>query len=122
MTDIVDRLRGPAPSIMAMRDGAGEIDHLRCLVEAKDAQIKALTEALEKHDAFVRELCAGDFPQSVDGGDLQEALVKHGLYRVEPFDPAKHSDWSGAAEAGDDFYVPTGIARAALAGTEDTKP
>ena len=89
---------------------------------SKDAQIKALTEALEKHDAFVRELCADVFPRSIDGDYLQKVLAKHGLYRVEPFDPAKHSDWSGASEAGDDFYVPTGIARAALAGTEGSSP
>lgn len=33
MTDIIDRLRGPAPSIPAMRDAAGEIERLRRQVD-----------------------------------------------------------------------------------------
>lgn len=75
-----------------------------------------LREALEKHDAFIRELTA-DFIGSFDGAELQDMLVKHGLYRIEPFDPKVHDDSSGAAEPGDDFYVPTNIARTALSET-----
>jgi hypothetical protein len=76
----------------------------------------SLREALEKHDAFIQELTQ-DFIGSFDGAELQEMLVRHGLYRIEPFDPAIHNDHSGAAEPGDDFYVPTGIARAVLSST-----
>jgi hypothetical protein len=32
--DIIDRLRGPSPSIMAMRDAANEIEQLRSLWQA----------------------------------------------------------------------------------------
>jgi hypothetical protein len=40
--------------------------------------------------------------------------VKAGLVSVAPFDPAVHSDQSGAAEPGDDFYEVTPAGRAAL--------
>lgn len=77
------------------------------------SELSRLRTALEKHDAFVRDLCSEGFPGDIDGAELQDMLVKHGLYQIEPFDPAKHNDESGAAEPGDDFYVPTNIAREA---------
>lgn len=39
MSDIIDRLRGPAPSIPAMREGADEIARLRSAVEALERQV-----------------------------------------------------------------------------------
>ena len=98
MTDIVDRLRGPAPSIMAMRDGAGEIDHLRYLVEAKDAQIKALTEALKPILALSPECVnALTHKTQIDDGGVMVG-VSH--------------------QAVDEIYAALASARAALAGTE----
>ncbi len=38
MSDIIDRLRGLAPSIPAMRDGASEIESLRRRVSALETQ------------------------------------------------------------------------------------
>lgn len=40
--------------------------------------------------------------------------VKAGLVSVTPFDPEVHSDQSGSAEPGDDFYEATPAGRAAL--------
>ncbi len=77
--------------------------------------VRELVEALRPHVAFVDELIGyWDFGGDVDGADMQDMLAKHGLLRVEPFDPAIHQDNSGAAEPGDDIYLPSNIARAIL--------
>lgn len=44
--------------------------------------------------------------------------VKAGLVSVTPYDPEVHSDGSGAAEPGDDFYEVTPAGRAALNGRD----
>jgi hypothetical protein len=80
----------------------------------------ALLAALTAHQAFVDALVKNGM-EDVDGGELQELLVKHGLYRIVPYDPDVHGsgglEW---IEAGDDWYVPTGIARAALTASKAT--
>lgn len=103
--DCTARVTADAPSTLG---AGGSLD------EDLLSERNRLREALVKYDAFVRDLCGDDFPSDIDGGTLQEMLVEHGLYRVEPFDPAKHNDWSGVAETGDDFYVPNHVAREAL--------
>lgn len=80
---------------------AAEIDRLsRELLEAK--------EALAHYDHFLIDLTE-DFIGSFDGAELQDMLVANGLYVIEDFDPAKHHDWSGAAEPGDNFYTPSDV-------------
>lgn len=80
---------------------AHEIERLsRELLEAK--------EALVHYDHFLIDLTE-DFIGSFDAADLQDMLVANGLYVIEDFDPAKHHDWSGAAEPGDDFYTPSDV-------------
>ena len=95
MTDIVDRLRGPAPSIMAMRDGAGEIDHLRYLVEDQDAKIKALTEALAERDRLLQQVWDEACQNDDKTGHLKYVAPYCALAQIGEF-----------------------LARAALAGTE----
>ena len=63
MNDIVDRLRGPAPSIPAMREAADEIVRLR----------RTLADALETLDKYSHV----DMPPNVTGlfiGRFQAAL------------------------------------------------
>lgn len=82
-------------------------------IELLRARVERLEGALRSHDGFIQELTK-DFIGSFNGAELQAMLVSHGLYRIEPFDPDIHRDRSGAAEPGDDFYIPTNIAREAL--------
>lgn len=44
MTDIIDRLRGSAPSILAMRDAANEINTLRETLDRLQAAAARLTD------------------------------------------------------------------------------
>lgn len=52
MTDILTRLRGPAPSILAMRDAADEIERLQSQLTASQERVKALEDALR---SFAKE-------------------------------------------------------------------
>lgn len=42
---------------------------------------------------------------SLDGGDIQEAAVKFGIIRVEPYDPDFHGDNDCDVERGDPWFV-----------------
>ena len=51
---------------------------------------------LEKHGCFRTEL---------DGADIQDLGLKHGLIRAVPYDPAVHSDILGVGpEPGDEWF------------------
>ena len=41
----------------------------------------------------------------VDGLHLQDLAVKHGLLRMEPYDPEKHGEAEYDEEPGDEYYV-----------------
>lgn len=76
---------------------------------------------LEALRGFWADLMESSFEH---GGDVEysEFLamgVRHGLLKVEDYDPdGAHEDYHCAAdlEPGDDFYLPTGLAKAPEAG------
>jgi hypothetical protein len=54
---------------------------------------------------------------TLDGGDIQEYLVKEGLVERVPYDPGKHGTDFDAAEymePGDDYFVASDMGRALL--------
>lgn len=42
---------------------------------------------------------------SLDGWEIQDMALKHGLLIETKFDPAKHEDLEGYAEKGDPWFV-----------------
>lgn len=89
-----------------------------------------VTTALAKADAIILALRSNPQPGSeglrlfakdvlrdclwdgseLDGADIQELALKHGLIELTGFDPDKHSDVHGIClEAGDDYYVETAL-------------
>ena len=59
-------------------------------------------------EAFSKDIMS-EWPEGfdIDGGDLQDKAIKHGLlYPVEGgFDPEKHWDTHGCAEPGDPWFM-----------------
>jgi hypothetical protein len=45
--DLIGRLRGPSPSIPAMRDAAAEIERLRSALAQSVQRVKELSEAID---------------------------------------------------------------------------
>lgn len=83
------------------------------------ARIEKMEKALRAHanfwDFLVAHFFDGGGSLELDGVEFQERATRCGLLRKEPYDPKKHGpDGTGAAEPGDDWYVSTEIARAAL--------
>ncbi len=56
MSDIVERLRGPVPSIPAMRDGANQIISLRYEIESLRSQLSAERQAREQAELEAADL------------------------------------------------------------------
>lgn len=52
----------------------------------------------------------------LDGGDIQDLAVKHGLIEQVAFDPSKHYDPEGVTEDGDQWFAYTDGFKAALTG------
>lgn len=50
---------------------------------------------------------------SLDGGEIQELAVEHGLLIETTFDPKKHTDLEGCAEKGDPWFVPSALLKSA---------
>ena len=54
---------------------------------------------------------------TLDGGDIQDFMVKERLAKVVPYDPAVHGtdfEASEFMEPGDDYYVATDLGKAML--------
>lgn len=57
MNNLIDRLRRGMPSILAMRDAADEIEHLRGSITASQARVKELEDALRPLVKNIDMLC-----------------------------------------------------------------
>jgi hypothetical protein len=42
---------------------------------------------------------------SLDGGEIQDAALRFGIIKQEPYCPEKHGDNDVSAERGDDWFV-----------------
>lgn len=91
-----------------LKVGDEKISILEREIERLSRELQEAKEALVHYDHFLIDLTE-DFIGSFDGAELQDMLVANGLYVIEDFDPAKHHDWSGAAEPGDNFYTPSDV-------------
>jgi hypothetical protein len=57
---------------------------------------------------FIRECVQAAFEgHGVDGGEIQDMAVKHGILRQVEFNPAIHTDSTGYSEKGDPWFVYT---------------
>lgn len=56
------------------------------------------------------------------GADIQEEALRLGLIEETTFDPTTHHDPSGAAEAGDTYFVVSTDVQRALDGTRTASP
>lgn len=80
MSDITDRLNGPVPSILAMRDGALEIFNLRREVKSvrdtNAAAIAAMRQAMDALDAEIerQELTGVDDEEIADLANAADGL------------------------------------------------
>lgn len=64
-------------------------------------------EKQKKLVAFTRQCIAGAFEASMDSSDIQDALEKHGLIVLVPYDPKVHGEQLGEdleVEPGDTIY------------------
>jgi hypothetical protein len=70
---------------------------------------KALAEIVAGLDGvteFAKEVLRVAFDGgSLDGGDIQDMGIRHGLLAETKFDPLVHRDTNGYAEAGDEWFV-----------------
>lgn len=54
---------------------------------------------------FVKEIIQIGFTGSgMDGGQIQDLAVEHGLLVETTFDPERHEDFEGYAEKGDQWF------------------
>jgi hypothetical protein len=100
-----------------------------CRHEALRLERDALLAALTAHQAFFDDVCSNCFGSDATeaGSDLEysdflEIGVKHGVLKVEKFDPATNKNPALAMmlEPGEDWYTQSGIARAALTASKAT--
>jgi hypothetical protein len=70
------------------------------------ADIEALRLRLERTEAFTRAILLSLWGgEDLDGGDIQELGLKHGVIRRTTFDPTRHTDHLGVgAEPGDEWF------------------
>lgn len=87
----------------------------RPVVDKLRERVRRLEEALCLLRKFVQaqfsQFCDEEAPEG-----WREMAVKHGIIHLAPFDPAEHvfDEGSAAREIGEDWYVLTDAARAAL--------
>ena len=83
-------------------------------LKAHDALISRV-ETMEKDNdrlvEFARSILSIVFEGGdIDGGTAQDMGVEYGLLERQDFDPKRHTDSTGYAEPGDDWYVFAGPA------------
>lgn len=67
-----------------------------------EARVRLTVELAAFAEAVLRRLWEG---YELDGADIQDLGLKHGLIRAVPYDPAVHSDILGVGpEPGDEWF------------------
>ena len=120
--DEVERLRRPAmfakpgdENYFALREAAKRENDALVRAEAAESRVRALEDALRKHQALwdvIRDdlFHCGD----IDGGTMQDAAVAAGLLVEVAYDPEKHGDIEDV-EPGEQCFVDAKVAAKALA-------